>query len=106
MAGQYWVAAGIAFTSFEMIQAQAVISVSFGVDLQIGVVGTCSMTFPTGDPDPVAYVEIDVVASFTPSTGLLAVDGQAVAGVVPVRRVREAERRVRVLRVVLRRAPG
>src|SRR5271154_5129965 len=76
VAGQYWVAAGIAFTSFEMIQAQAVISVSFGVDLQIGVVGTCSMTFPTGDPDPVAYVEIDVVASFTPSTGLLAVDGK------------------------------
>ena len=34
------------------------------------------MTFPTGDPDPVAYVEIDVVASFTPSTGLLAVDGK------------------------------
>jgi hypothetical protein len=75
-AGQYWVAAGIAFTSFEMIEAQAVISVAFGVDLQIGVVGTCAMTFPTGDPYPVAYVEIDVVASFTPSTGLLAVDGK------------------------------
>jgi len=75
-AGEYWVAAGIAFTSFEMIQAQAVVSVAFGVDVQIGVVGTCAMTFPTGDPYPVAYVEIDVVASFTPSTGLLAVDGK------------------------------
>ena len=75
-AGEYWVAAGIAFTSFEMIEAQAVVSVSFGVDLQIGVVGVCAMTFPTGDPYPVAYVEIDVVASFTPSTGLLAVDGK------------------------------
>ncbi len=31
------------------------------------------MTFPTGDPYPIAYVEIDVIASFTPSTGLLAV---------------------------------
>jgi hypothetical protein len=76
LAGQYWVAAGIAFTSFEMIQARAVISVAFGVELQIGVVGTCAMTFPTGDPYPVAYVEIDVVASFTPSTGLLSVDGK------------------------------
>lgn len=76
LAGQYWLAAGISFTSFEMIQARAVISVTFGVDLQIGVVGTCAMTFPTGDPYPVAYVEIDVVASFTPSTGLLAVDGK------------------------------
>ena len=74
--GQYWVAAGIAFTSFEMIQAQAVVSVAFGVELQIGVVGVCAMTFPTGDPYPVAYIEIDIVASFTPSTGLLAVDGK------------------------------
>ncbi len=40
LAYQYWVAAGIAFTSFEMIQAQAVVSVSFGVDLEIGVVGS------------------------------------------------------------------
>ena len=75
-AGEYWVAAGIAFTSFEMIDAQAVVSVEFGTELQIGVVGTCSMTFPTGDPAPVAYVEIDVVASFTPSTGRLSVDGK------------------------------
>jgi hypothetical protein len=76
MAGQYWVAAGISFTSFEMIQASAVVSVSFGVELQIGVVGVCAMTLPTGDPYPIAYVEIDVVASFTPSTGLLAVEGK------------------------------
>ncbi|HEY1701349.1 MAG TPA: DUF6603 domain-containing protein [Trebonia sp.] len=75
--GQYWVAAGIAFTSFEMIEARAVVSVAFGVDLQIGVIGTCAMTFPAGDaPSPVAYIEIDVVASFTPSTGLLSVDGK------------------------------
>jgi hypothetical protein len=76
MAGQYWVAAGIAVSSFEMIQVSAVISVSFGVDLQIGVVGTAAMTLPTGSPYPVAYIEIDVVASFTPSTGQLAVDGK------------------------------
>src|SRR5207244_3783509 len=30
---QYWVAAGIELTSFEMVKAQAVVSVSFGVDL-------------------------------------------------------------------------
>jgi Family of unknown function (DUF6603) len=75
---QYWVAAGIELTSFEMVKAQAVVSVAFGVALQIGVVGTCSMAFPTtaGDAPSLAYVEIDVVASFTPSTGLLAVDGK------------------------------
>lgn len=74
--GQYWVAAGIKFTSFEMIDAFALVVVSFGVDLQIGVLGSCAMTFPKGSPYPVAYVEIDLVASFTPSTGLLSVEGK------------------------------
>lgn len=74
--GEYWVAAGIQFTSFEMIDAFALVIVSFGVDLQVGVLGSCSMTFPKGDPYPIAYIEIDMVASFTPSTGLLAVAGK------------------------------
>ena len=74
--GEYWVAAGVQFTSFEMIEAFALVVVSFGVDLQIGVLGSCAMTFPKGTPYPVAYVEIDMVASFTPSTGLLAVAGK------------------------------
>jgi hypothetical protein len=77
-ANQYWVAAGIEVTSYEMVKAQAVLSVAFGVELQVGVVGSCSMTLPTGTgtSEPLAYVEIDFVASFTPSTGLLAVDGK------------------------------
>jgi hypothetical protein len=75
LAGQYWAAAGISISSYEMIEANAVVSLAFGVDLQIGVVGVCAMTFPTGSPYPVAYAAVDVVASFTPSTGLLAVDG-------------------------------
>ena len=76
-AGQYWVAAGIAASSFEMITVQAVLSVGFGVDVQIGVVGTGSITLPTGEPFPVAYIEIDVVASYTPSTGVLSIAGSS-----------------------------
>ena len=75
-AGQYWVAAGIAASSFEMITVQAVLSVGFGVDVQIGIVGSGSMTLPTGDPYPAAYIEIDVVASYTPSTGVLSIIGK------------------------------
>jgi uncharacterized protein DUF6603 len=74
--GEYWLAAGIQFTSFEMIDAFVLVTVAFGVDLQIAVLGSCAMTFPKGDPYPVAYVEVDLIASFTPSTGLLAVDGK------------------------------
>ena len=105
--GEYWVAAGIEFTTFEMIQSQVVVSVEFGVEVQIGVVGVVTMTFPTGAGDAaIAHVEVDIVASFTPSTGLLAVDGKLSPRVVPARRVRQAHRRVRVPRLVLRPAPG
>jgi hypothetical protein len=75
-AGEYWIAVGIQFTSFEMINAFALVTVSLGVDLQIGVLGSCSMTFPKGDPYPIAYIEVDLIASFTPSVGLLAVEGR------------------------------
>ena len=75
--GQYWVAAGISFTSFEMINAFALVTVSFGVDFQVALIGRCSMTFPTAVAGPaLAYIEIDILASFTPSSGLLAVDGR------------------------------
>jgi hypothetical protein len=76
-AGQYWVAAGISFTSFEMIQAFALVTVSFGVDFQIALFGQCSMTFPTAVAGPaLAFIQIDILASFTPSSGLLAFEGR------------------------------
>ena len=74
--GQYWVAAGIKFTSFEMIEAFVLLTVAFGVDLEIALLGSCAMTFPTREAYPVAYIEIVMIASFRPSTGLLAVDGK------------------------------
>src|SRR5260370_36104709 len=74
--GQYWVAVGIQFTSFEMIEAFVLLTVAFGVDLEIALLGTCSMTFPKSEPYPVAYIKVGLIASFRPSTGLLAVDGK------------------------------
>ncbi|MEM0995440.1 MAG: DUF6603 domain-containing protein [Bacteroidota bacterium] len=73
--GQYWVAAGIQFTSFNLISAFALVTFSFGVDFQVGLLGSASITLPTGSPDPLGYLEIDLVASFTPDSGVLAVAG-------------------------------
>lgn len=75
--GEYWVAAGIQFTSFEMIDAFALVTVLFGVDLQIALLGQCSMTFPKGDTEaPLAYIEIDILASVNPALGQFALDGR------------------------------
>lgn len=73
--GEYWAAAGVSFSSFEMINAFAVLTVAFGVDFQIAVLGSCSMSFPKGAATPIAYVEIDLMASYSSATGLLAVEG-------------------------------
>jgi len=76
MPGEYWLAAGLSFTSFEMIDAFALLTAAFGVDLQIALLGVCSMTLPKTGQDPLAYIEIDLIASYTQSSGLLAVQGK------------------------------
>lgn len=73
--GQYWMAAGISFSSFQMIEAFAVVTVSFGVEFQIALLGSCAMTLPKGTSKPIAYIEIAIMASYTQSSGLLAVVG-------------------------------
>jgi len=74
--GQYWIAAGIQFTSFEMIRAFVLATVAFGVDLRIGIIGAASMTIPTNAAKPMAYIEIDILATYSPSSGVIAVDGR------------------------------
>ena len=74
--GQFWVAAGLRFSSFEMVDSFVLVTVAFGVDLQFAVLGTSAMSLPSGTDKPVAYVAVDLIASYTPSAGLLAVDGR------------------------------
>ena len=74
--GEYWIAAGIDVSSFEMIDVSAVLSVAFGVNFQVGVVGTAAMTLPVKEPEPIAYIQIDFEVVFTPSDGLLAAFGK------------------------------
>lgn len=73
--GEYWVAAGIEFTSFDMVSAFAMITFSFGVEMQIAFLGSCSIILPKGDPYPIASIDVDLMASITPSTGLFMVAG-------------------------------
>jgi hypothetical protein len=72
--GQCWLAAGIQFKSFEMIHAFALVTVSWGVNLEIAFFGSCAMSLPPG-PAQIAYVEILIIASFSTETGLLAIAG-------------------------------
>lgn len=73
--GENWIAAGIQVTSYNMITGFALVSVSFGLETYIGILGSVSMTLPKGDPEPLGFVEIDATINFNPASGLLPILG-------------------------------
>lgn len=74
--GDYWFAAGIQFTSFELVNSFALLTVSEGTDVEIALLGLSTVTVPPMDPSPVAEVQLALEVAFAYSTGLLAVAGQ------------------------------
>jgi hypothetical protein len=79
--GDYWLAVGVRFNSFEMVQSFAMLSVSFGTQFQIAILGMSKITVPKQLPgappvDPVASAELAIKVSFTPATGLLAAEAR------------------------------
>ncbi|WP_437952431.1 DUF6603 domain-containing protein [Sorangium sp. So ce296] len=71
--GDYWLAAGLSFTSFTVVDSFALATVTFGNTFEIALLGISTLQIP---PDaPVAEVQIALEVSFSPSTGLLAIAG-------------------------------
>ncbi|MBR8657258.1 hypothetical protein KDH83_28465, partial [Achromobacter sp. Marseille-Q0513] len=74
--GDYWLAAGLRFTSFELVDSFALLTVSVGADVEIDLLGLSTVTVPPQDPVPVAEVQIALEVSFSYARGLVAVAGQ------------------------------
>ena len=78
-AGDFWMAAGLKFTSFGMINSFAMITVSFGTQFQVALLGLARITVPVQVPgapevEPVACAELALKVSLTLATGVLAVE--------------------------------
>ena len=72
-----WLAAGIKFNSFEMITGVALVSVSFGNDVEIGLLRLAEMSLPRGAKgNEIAYVELALRCSIKPSEGAILVEGR------------------------------
>lgn len=77
--GQYWLAAGIKFTSFKLIDAFALLTVQFGARFELALLGVATMQQPpkvegTGElVKPFVFVELALSVRFAPDDGLLAV---------------------------------
>ncbi|MEM7372883.1 MAG: DUF6603 domain-containing protein [Bacteroidota bacterium] len=88
--GNYFLAAGLKFTSFKLLNGFGLLAVNFGHRFRVDVFGRLWMVHPPVDPkmvmsnNPLAglgikpylvYVEIDLHAAFIPDEGILLVEG-------------------------------
>jgi hypothetical protein len=74
--GQYWFGAGIRFTSFELLDTFALVTVSLGKDFEVDLLGLSALSLPPAVPTPIAYGELAIKASFKPALGLISIEGQ------------------------------
>lgn len=74
--GAYWLALGVRFTSFELIDAFALVTVTFGTRFEVDLLGVATLSIPPQVTPPIALVELALKASFAPDRGLLSVEGQ------------------------------
>lgn len=68
--GEYWLAAGVQFTTFEVVHTNALLLVEFGHDLVVAVVGIATLKQPL-EGTPWVYAELDVEVVFRPREGEL-----------------------------------
>jgi len=63
-ADRYWIAAGISFTSFALVEGVAVISVAVGEGAEVALIGLGRMALPRPEA-PLASIELGMVARFS-----------------------------------------
>ncbi|MEM8849469.1 MAG: DUF6603 domain-containing protein, partial [Pseudomonadota bacterium] len=76
--GQYWLCAGLTFTSFELIDGLALLFIQFGRRFEIDLLGLASAPLPKGLPknDALAYIELALKATIIPEEGFISVQAQ------------------------------
>lgn len=75
MTGAGWLAAGVKFNSFKLIDSFALIAIDFGRSTRVTVMGLSRATLPPETEDPVALFEVALLAVLDPDHGTLKVDG-------------------------------
>ena len=77
--GQYFGCVGIRFTSFELLDSFVLVSVSFGREFELDLLGLSTLIVPPQLPanEPaLATVTLQIVGSFIPSEGIAIVQGR------------------------------
>jgi hypothetical protein len=75
-AGNFWIAAGIKFTSFGQIDSFALLSISLGTQFQIALLGLSKIWIPKPPAPVIAYAELAMKAVFSPESGVLSFEAR------------------------------
>ena len=77
--GQYFLAAGVKFTSFKMVESFAMLAVSFGQHLEVNILGLSTIKIPFSDKpstSSLSEIQVAIKASFIPDNGFVGVMAQ------------------------------
>ncbi len=75
--GDFWLAIGIKFTSFNIIESFVLLTVNFGTKLEFAILGLSRLIWPekkTNEIKPIVYVELAVLAHFGPGSDVISVE--------------------------------
>jgi hypothetical protein len=73
--GAYWLAAGLDFTSFALVNSTAIVVVALDRGFEIDIIGVSRMALPTQDL-AIASVELALIARYNSQEGVLSVQAQ------------------------------
>ena len=72
--GQYWLALGVKFNSFKLIDGFLLLTVSFGNRLEIALLGTADLQIPKEADKPIIDIGIVLKARFAPDEGVFSLE--------------------------------
>jgi hypothetical protein len=74
--GDYWLAVGIKFTSFKLVESFVLLTVNFGTQLEFAILGLSRLNWPEKSmaPEPIVYIELAVLAHFGPGSDVISVE--------------------------------
>ncbi len=76
LTGENWLAAGVRFTSCQLLESVALLTARFGQANEVNLLGTSVLVVPPQADEPIAYAELDLIGSFRPAEGVVQVIGE------------------------------
>ena len=77
--GEDWLALGVRFTSFEIVQSFAMIAVKFGTHFELDLLGLSNLSMPPDvgeEVEPIAFAQLALEATFNPDAGIFGIEAK------------------------------